>query len=66
MHQYYNKFDFEIQSTAIDYYQRLERSDAYLLERKFNKSLSNQQTSATSLLTAIEVKKLSFSFSDTL
>jgi hypothetical protein len=53
---FYKKFDFEIQSTATDYYQRLEPSDAYLLERKFKKSLSNQQTSAILPLTAIQVK----------
>jgi len=50
---FYTKFDFKIQSTAIDYYQRLEPSDAYLLERKFKKSLSNQQISAIPLLTFI-------------
>jgi hypothetical protein len=38
-------FAFEIISTANDYYRRLEPSDAYLLERKFNRSLSNEQIS---------------------
>jgi hypothetical protein len=52
---FYKKFSFEIISTATDYYQRLEPSDAYLLERKFNKSLSNEQISTKLPLTAINV-----------
>jgi hypothetical protein len=52
---FYEKFAFEIISTATDYYQRLEPSDAYLLERKLNKSLSNEQISTIPSLTAINV-----------
>ncbi|CAF0824203.1 unnamed protein product [Adineta steineri] len=50
---FYKKFAFEIISTATDYYRRLEPSDAYLLERKLNKSLSNEHISTTSPLTVI-------------
>jgi len=52
---FYKKFAFEIISTTTDYYRRLEPSDAYLLERKFNKSLSNEQISIIPLLTATNV-----------
>ncbi|CAF0968946.1 unnamed protein product [Adineta steineri] len=50
---FYKKFAFEIISTATDYYRRLEPSDAYLLERKLNKSLSNEHISTTSPLSVI-------------
>ncbi|CAF0966478.1 unnamed protein product [Adineta steineri] len=50
---FYKKFAFEIISTATDYYRRLEPSDAYLLERKLNKSLTNEHISTTSPLTVI-------------
>jgi hypothetical protein len=53
---FYKNLDFHIQSTAIDYYQRLKPSEAYLLQDKFNKSLSNQQTSAIPPITAIQIK----------
>ena len=39
---FYKKFGFEVISTAADYYQRLVPSDAYLLERKLNKSSSQE------------------------
>jgi len=53
---FYKHLGFHIQSTATDYYQCLEPPDAYLLQRKFNKSLSNQQTSAIPSITAIQIK----------
>jgi hypothetical protein len=52
---FYKKFSFEIVSLATDYYQRLEPSDAYLLERKFNKSLSNEQISAKIPLATLNI-----------
>ncbi|UJR15407.1 hypothetical protein I4U23_002354 [Adineta vaga] len=45
---FYKKFGFQIISTATEYYRRLEPSDAYLLERPFKKSATNEQTISTS------------------
>ncbi|CAF0857413.1 unnamed protein product [Adineta ricciae] len=52
---FYKKFGFEIVSKALDYYRRLEPSDAYLLERKFKKPLSNEQISTISPSTITNV-----------
>ncbi|CAF0860187.1 unnamed protein product [Adineta ricciae] len=52
---FYKKFGFEIVSKAMDYYRRLEPSDAYLLERKFKKPLSNEQISTISPSTITNV-----------
>ncbi|CAF1055969.1 unnamed protein product [Rotaria sp. Silwood1] len=43
---FYKKFGFQIISTAVEYYRRLEPSDAYLLERSLKKTSSNEQTSS--------------------
>ena len=44
---FYKKFDFEVISTATEYYRRLEPCDAYLLERSLKKTSNNDQTTTT-------------------
>lgn len=42
---FYKKFGFQVISTAVEYYRRLEPSDAYLLERSLKKTATNEHGS---------------------
>jgi hypothetical protein len=45
---FYKKFNFQIISTATEYYRRLEPCDAYLLERSLKNTPSNEQATSPS------------------
>jgi hypothetical protein len=52
---FYKKFSFEIISKANEYYRRLQPSDAYLLERTFDRS---QQPSSSIITNLDKVQKV--------
>nr|CAG4643527.1 EOG090X0ED2 [Ilyocryptus agilis] len=54
---FYKKFGFQIVSTAVEYYRRLEPCDAYLLERSLKKTVSNEQATSSSPSAAQQTSK---------